>query len=67
VKEYLKKLLDCYYYHKLIRTDTDIHDAVKLCVDNNLNGLVFVKMYDLEWKIKKEDTFNYSNIRINQL
>ena len=51
----------------VIRNDTDIHDAVKLCVDNNLNGLVFVKIYDLEWKIKKDDTFNYSNIRRNQL
>ena len=67
MKEYLKKLLDCYYDHNLIRTDTDIHDAVKLCIDNNLNGLVFVKIYDLEWKIKKDDIFNYFNIRINQL
>ena len=39
----------------------------KVCIDNNLNDLVFVKIYDLEWKIKKDYTFNYSNIRINQL
>ena len=34
-----EKLLDCYYDPKLVRTDEDIHDAVKLWCTERTNAL----------------------------